>query len=307
MKLNPLTIIKIILLLFISVGLGLTLFMIVKEVKIIGAYLVAVSFIVVPGIILYGITFGFGISEKTIRKQIERQESVSFDNDGIAYTLPLFGATLFINWTTIESVIYTNCASNENARFIFHLTQPPMQPRTEEKPLWINMLFRFSSGNKVIVKDDCRNFQEIPKMLEKYLGNINPVDLTEDHRKGTLLSSKTTIKNNTIETEEHWSINNNYETEKIIYDKYNRTFEQVMNLKKYKTTSATKSTNPLVVALYVFIVKNENVDSDFWTQGGGFDEIYYSLLKFDEEDWDSLKNDLENWSFFNSNYSAKAY
>lgn len=271
--------------------------MVIKEVKIIGAYLVSVSFIVVPGLILYGITYGFTISERTLRKQIERQESVSFDNARIAYTLPLSGVTLFINWTTIETVIYTHYSFDENARFIFHLTQPPMKTRTGDTPLWMNILSPFSSGNRVTIKDDCRNFQEIPKMLEKYLVHINPVDLTKDHRKGNLLSSKTTIKKNTIETEEQWRANNNYETEKVIYDKHNRTFEQVMNIKKYRVTSAIQSTNPLVVALYSFIIQNENVDSDFWTQGGGFDDIYYRLLKFEEEDWNSLKNDLGNWSF----------
>lgn len=298
MKLNPFIIIKAVLLLFVTIGLGLTLFMIIKEVKIIGAYFVSVSFIVVPGIIWYGITFGFTISEKTLRKQIERQESVSFDNDGIAYTLPLSGVTLFINWTTIETVIYTNYEFNENARFILHVTQPPTQMNTEDDPLWIDMLSPFLYENRVTIKDDCRNFKEIPKKLEQYLVRVNPVDLTKDHRKGILKSSKTTIKNNTIETEEQWRINSNYETEKVIYDKHNRTFDQIMNIKKYKVTSATQSTNPLVVTLYEFIVKNENVDSDFWSQGGGSDEIYYSLLKFDEGAWSSLKEDLRNWSFF---------
>lgn len=297
MKLNPLIIIKTILLLFITVGLGLTLFMIIQEVKIIGAYFVSVAFILVPGIIWYGITYGFTVSERALKKRMQRQESVSFDKDGIAYTLPLSGTRLLISWATIETVIYTNHPSDENTRFVFLLTQPPMQVKTEDKPLWINTLSPFLHANKVVVKDDCRNFQEIPEMLEKYLGNINLIDLSKDPRKGTLISSKTTIKNNIIETEEHWRVNNNYETEKVIYDRHNRAFEQVMNIKKYNVNSSTQSANPLVIALYSFITQNENSDSDFWTQGGGFDDIYYRLLKFEEEDWNSLKDDLENWSY----------
>lgn len=295
MKLNLFIIIKTILLLFISVGLGLTLFMIVQEVKNIGEYFVSVALIIVPGIILYGLTFGFTIAERRVRKQIQRQESISFDDKGIAYTLPLSGTRLLIDWTMIETVIYTNYSFDENARFIFLLLQPSIQERTEEDPLLINTLSQFSLGNKVIVKDDCRNFSEIPKMLEKYLGNINPIDSTKDPGKGKLVSSKTNIKK--IEAEEQWNRKNHYETEQVIYDRHNRTFEQVMNIKKYHVTSATQSANPLVVALYSFITQNENRDSDFWTQGGGFDDIYYRLLKFDEEDWNSLKNDLENWSY----------
>jgi len=39
---------------------------------------------------------------------------------------------------------------------------------------------------------------------------------------------------------------------------------------RYKETSFTKSSNNLVLKLYSFILKNEKVDSDFWTQGNGF-------------------------------------
>lgn len=202
--------------------------MIKQDVKIIGAYVTSGLFILGPGLILYGLTFGFRISEKTIKKQKERQESVSFDNNGIWYKLPLFDTTQFINWKIIETVIYTNYQSNDNAQFIFHLTQPPIQTMTEN-PWWLNKIFPFVRRNKkeIIIEDDCKNFQEIPKMLETYLVKTNPIDLSEDSRKGTLVSSETTIKNNTIRTEEHWKPNNNDEREKVIFDKYNRNIEQI--------------------------------------------------------------------------------
>ena len=230
MKLNPFIIIKLFLGLFVCIGLGMAIFMVMQEVKIIGAYIVPGLFILFPGLLLYGLTFGFKISEKTIKKQAERQESVTFDNNGISYKLPLFQTIQFINWKTIETVIYTNYQSDDNAQFVFYLTQPPIQTMTEN-PWLINRLFPFALRNRkeVTIEDDCKYFEEIPKMLEKHLVNTNPIDLTEDYRKGTLLSSKTTIKNNTIKTEEHWKPNNNYEREKVIYDKYNRTFKQMKN------------------------------------------------------------------------------
>lgn len=233
MKLNPLIIIKSILILFISVGLGLTLFMIKQDVKIIGAYIVSISFILGPGIILYGLIFGFSISEKTIKKQAETQRSLSFDNNGITYKLPLFDTTEFIDWKTIETVVYTNYQSDDNAQFIFYLTQPPIQSMTEN-PLWINRIFPFALRNKrqVTIIDECKNFQELPEKLQTYLANTNPVNLTEDYRKAILIRSKTTVKNNTIKTEEYWKPNNNYEREKVIYDKYNRTFEEIKQAKK---------------------------------------------------------------------------
>ncbi len=232
MKFNHDILIYFILMLFILVGLGLTIFMAMQGIKIIGAYIFSGIFTLFPSFILYGLIFGFSVSEKTIKKQQERQESVTFDNNGMSYKLPLFQTIQFINWKTIETVIYTNYQSDDNAQFVFYLTQPPIQTMTEN-PWLINRLFPFALRNRkeVTIEDDCKYFEEIPKMLEKHLVNTNPIDLTEDYRKGTLLSSKTTIKNNTIKTEEHWKPNNNYEREKVIYDKYNRTFIQIKQMK----------------------------------------------------------------------------
>lgn len=67
---------------------------------------------------------------------------------------------------------------------------------------------------------------------------------------------------------------------------------------KYKENSFTKSTNSLVLELYSYILKNENVDSDFWTQGNGFEDIHRILFHFDEDDWSNLANDIKNWTSF---------
>jgi len=65
MKLDPFLIINLLLGLFISIGVGLTILMIVQAVKIVGAYIVSVLFILFPGTLLYGLNFGFNIPEKT--------------------------------------------------------------------------------------------------------------------------------------------------------------------------------------------------------------------------------------------------
>ncbi len=228
MKFNPFLIINLLLGLFICIGLGLTIFMIVQDVKIIGAYVVSVLFILFPGTILYGLNFGFTISAKTIKKQDEKQEIVTFDTNGIWYKLPLFDTIQFMSWKTIETVLYTNYQSDDNAQFVFHLTHPPVQTMTEN-PWFLNRIFPFLSRNKkeITIQDDCKGFYEIPKMLETYLIDTNTIDLTTDYRTGTLVGSKTTIKGNMIKTEERWKPNNNYEREQVIFDKYNRSFEQI--------------------------------------------------------------------------------
>lgn len=67
---------------------------------------------------------------------------------------------------------------------------------------------------------------------------------------------------------------------------------------KQKETSFTRSSNNLVLELYSFILKNENFDSDFWTQGNGFEDIHWILFKFHGNDWNDLNSDLEKWTSF---------
>ncbi|TDO20908.1 hypothetical protein [Pedobacter duraquae] len=232
MKFNPVLVIKLFLAIFFCVGLGLTVFMVIEHVKIIGAYIVSGLFILVPGTLFYGFTFGFKISEKTARKQAEIQDSISFDNMGISYKQPIFDTTQFIEWKFIETVLYTNYQSDDHQQFIFYLTQPAVQTMTEN-PLILNKIFasRFGKKKKITIEDDCRNFHQISEMLEKHLLNIKPFDWTEDEKKGILLSSKTQIKNDTIKTEEFWKPNNNYDRERVVYDLLSRTFQQIKQAK----------------------------------------------------------------------------
>ncbi|MCZ4243822.1 hypothetical protein [Pedobacter punctiformis] len=228
MKINPLLIVKLILVLFILVGLGLTFFMIRQEVKIIGAYLVSVLFFLIPSLVLYDLIFGFSISEKTIKKQTERQKSLSFDHDGILYKRPLFDITQLISWDSIETVIFRNYNSDDRAQYIFHLTKPPVQTLSEN-PWWLNRIFptAIKNTNKILIDDEAKGFNEIPKMMETYLGKVKSFNPSEDNRKGVLLSSKTTIKQDVIQTEEHWKPNNDYEPEKVIFDRLDRNIEQI--------------------------------------------------------------------------------
>ncbi|HAL54361.1 hypothetical protein [Sphingobacterium multivorum] len=227
MKFNPLLVIKLLLGLFICIGIALTIFMMVHGSKIVGAYVVSVLFILFPGIILYGMTLGFRVSEKTITRQIAQQESVTSDHKGISYQIPLLKTTQFISWEIIETIIYSNYHSDDQAQFSFYLTQPAIQIASE-KPGWLAkvLLPLIKTSKKVVIYENCINFREIPKMLEKHFSSINPVDINEVHGKGTLLRSKTTLRENTIQIEEYWKPNPNFEPEKVIYDRYNRTIDE---------------------------------------------------------------------------------
>lgn len=232
MKFNPFLFIKLFLGLFICIGIGLTIFMIIHDSKVAGAYFVSGLFILFPGIILYGLTVGFRVSEKTIERQTALQESVTADPNGLFQQIPLLNTTQFIPWNTIETVIYRSHYSDDKAQFSFYLTQPADQIKSEQPRRIAKVLLPLITKSKtVIIDEDCTGFREIPKMLEKYFSSINSVNLDEVHGKGTLISTNTIIKNNTIRIDEYWKPNPDFESEKVIYDRYNRTFDQLKQSK----------------------------------------------------------------------------
>ncbi|RRJ92883.1 hypothetical protein [Flavobacterium macacae] len=65
---------------------------------------------------------------------------------------------------------------------------------------------------------------------------------------------------------------------------------------KYKENCRTESTNNLVLKLYSFLLTHEEWDSDFWTQGNGYEDIRRILFEFDNDDWSRLTDDLSNWT-----------
>lgn len=66
---------------------------------------------------------------------------------------------------------------------------------------------------------------------------------------------------------------------------------------KYKENCKTESSNPAILELYSYILKNEVIDSDVWTVGGGNDTVVRILERyFSDEDWKELELELENWT-----------
>ncbi|OUL60387.1 hypothetical protein [Flavobacterium sp. AJR] len=66
--------------------------------------------------------------------------------------------------------------------------------------------------------------------------------------------------------------------------------------KNFKVHSKTKSQNCRVLGVYDYLLKNEYVDSDYWSWGGGSHEIQNKLNSFSEKDWEDLKEDIINWN-----------
>lgn len=66
--------------------------------------------------------------------------------------------------------------------------------------------------------------------------------------------------------------------------------------KNYRVHSKTKSQNPKVLSIYDYLLKNEYEDGDYWSLGGGSQEIQNRLNDFSDKDWKNLKQDIVNWS-----------
>lgn len=64
--------------------------------------------------------------------------------------------------------------------------------------------------------------------------------------------------------------------------------------KNYKVYSQTKSKNKKVLSIYDLILKNWDMDSDWWSIIGNTD-IHCRLDEFTRTDWKELKIDIHNW------------
>jgi hypothetical protein len=66
---------------------------------------------------------------------------------------------------------------------------------------------------------------------------------------------------------------------------------------KYKDRCKTESENKSVLLVYSYILEKENVDSDWWNEDYGCNDVVYILERnFSELDWKLLEIDIENWS-----------
>lgn len=180
------------LLLFLTVGILLTIFLIKLKVTDFIGYLISLSFIIFPLVIFYGINYGFSVSDKTIKAQDKRRDLITFDNNGISIEMPLFDKTCIIDWQSIETIIYYNYVVHSDFTeyyqgYILHLNKVPLYQK-HQRQWWLNKLFPKDSTSKLIdIKSDAKNFAEMPSMLQKYLNISTNLDFGNP-LKGELIS-----------------------------------------------------------------------------------------------------------------------
>lgn len=199
------------------------------NVDVVG-WITIVLFVIAPLILIYGFIFGFSISEKRAKEIEERKNKLISDDEGITIEMPLFDKNCFVSWQSIEAIIYYDYVVRSDFTeyyegYKLYLNTIPIYTKYE-KQWWLNKLFPKDSQSKIInIKVETKHFEEIPKIVEKYLKSKVDIDFT-DPMKGTLVSSQTYQNKNKTTTIEKWKPSKK-ESEQIVFDKFNRSVDEI--------------------------------------------------------------------------------
>ena len=183
-----------------------------------------------PLLMIYWLVFGVSMSEKRAKEIEKRKNKLISDDEGVTIEMPLFDKNCFISWQSIDAIIYYNYVVSSDFTeyyegYKLYLNTIPVYTKYE-KQWWLNKLFPKDSQSKIIdIKVETKHFGEIPKIVEKYLKSKINIDFT-DPMKGTLISSKMYESKNNITTIEKWKPSNK-ESEQIVYDKFNRSKDEI--------------------------------------------------------------------------------
>lgn len=187
-------------------------------------------FAILPLLIMYSTVFGISISEKQQKKIDDRRSSLTFDEKGITVEMPLFDKNCFMNWDTIDAIIYydfhaINDFTEYQIGYKFYLNTLPVYTKYE-KQWWLNRLFQKNSDIKIVdIKDDTKQFKKIPAMVEEYLKTKVCIAILEQPKRA-LVSSQTYQNKNKTTTVERWKPIES-EPEEIVFDRYDRTLEEI--------------------------------------------------------------------------------
>lgn len=187
-------------------------------------------FATLPIILIYFFVFGISISEKRQQEIADRLDSLSATEKGISIERTIFDKTCFASWSSIDAITYYNFyVSSDFTEYYegykLYLNTIPVYTKYK-KQWWLNRLFPKDSPSKIVdIKVGTKHFSEIPKMVENYLNTKTAIDFNNP-LKGTLISVKTFDTKSKTTTIEKWKPNN-IEPEQIVFNRLNRTIEEI--------------------------------------------------------------------------------
>jgi hypothetical protein len=156
--------------LFVICGVLLVINLIYNNSNQTDGYVLAVCLVIIPRLIIYGIKNGYASYEDDYDFEEKRQESVVFDDVGMAFIQPILDITYFIEWKTVKEVVFR--MDEDYNEYIFYLTQKP-KLTFHENPWFINKILpRFFNPKEISITSKCKNFNEIPVMKAKHLTHL---------------------------------------------------------------------------------------------------------------------------------------
>lgn len=219
---------------FSIIGFTLTYFALKMDWNVtIGGWITLSLFSFFPLVMIFLIVFGYNFAKK---KEKEIENNLTFNEEGITIEMPLYDKRCLINWQTIDAIIYYNYMVSSDFTdhyegYKFYLNSLPVYTKYD-KQWWWNKLFPKESNSGIIdINNETKNFRDIPNNVEKYLKT--KVNINFDHpAKGSLISKEISKSGNKTTKIENWKPNNK-DSHQIVFDKFNRTIEQILAIRKY--------------------------------------------------------------------------
>ncbi len=167
----------------------------------------------------------------------DRLRRISFNNEGFTMDIPILDETHFVSWSSIDTIIFgPEIIYRDHSEFIIYLNQPPVI-KLKQDAWWLNKLtFWMKNKNKKKIRiSDVWNmdFSNIISNAKLYLKDVKEVDIDNDKRKGTLIKRTEIKKNNSTVIKEQWQPERTPDLKwEMVYDRYNRTVEDIYNRDK---------------------------------------------------------------------------
>ncbi|TDQ81724.1 hypothetical protein [Sphingobacterium yanglingense] len=184
-----------------------------------------------PLLILYGVLFGFSLSGRQHKIIEERKNKLSADGNGICIDMPLFDKRCAISWESIEAIVHYNYIVSSDFTtvhrgFRFYLNSLPTYTKYDRQ-WWLNRLFsKDPQDNCIDITDETKGYQEIPVLIEKYLGVTVTIDCLKDPRKGSHISTEMQQYKDKVTTIEKWKPESG-DRETIVYSRSGQSIEEL--------------------------------------------------------------------------------
>ncbi|MGE8555950.1 MAG: hypothetical protein ACN6OB_18670 [Chryseobacterium jejuense] len=164
-------------------------------------------------------------------------KTMVFNREGFILNIPILDEIHFFAWDSIDTILYgSEILYHDHSEFIIYLNRPPII-KLKENAWWLNRLtfwIKNRKNKKIRISDEWNSdFSGFINNVQKYLSDVQDIDFNEDKRKGTLISRSEIKKTDSSVITERWKPERDTALPwKMVYDRYNRSVENIYNRDK---------------------------------------------------------------------------